>query len=140
MVNSRVATPAHDARGVSLVEVLIALLVLAFGVLAVGRMFPAGSRAQVQDHLLTGANNYAQEKLEDLSAFAWNDTALTVGRHPGGSATEAIGSNSEWQRFYVVSSMTAPLDNLKKVDVTVNYGGAGLSGQRSVVASTYLRR
>ena len=139
-MNERQAAGRNDSRGVSLVEVLIALLVLAFGVLAVGRMFPASSRAQVQDHLLTGANNLAQEKIEDLSVLAWGDTALTVGRHPTGSASETIGTNSEWHRFYVVSSMTAPLDNLRKIDVTVNYGGAGLQGQRSVVASTYLRR
>jgi Tfp pilus assembly protein PilV len=134
------STPSRAERGISLVEVLIALVVLAFGVLAVGRMFPAGSRAQVQDHLLTGANNLAREKVEDLSSLAWGDTALTTGRHPGGTASEAIGNNGEWKRFYQVTAMSAPLDNLKKVDVTVSYGGAGLSGQRTVVASTYLRR
>ncbi len=130
----------RDERGVSLVEVLIALIVLAFGVLALGRLFPAGSRAQVQDHLLTGANNLAREKVEDLSSLVWSDTALTVGRHPAGTGFESLGANGEWRRSYVVTQMVAPLDNLKKIDVTVNYGGAGLSGQRSVVASTYLRK
>ncbi len=129
----------HPERGLSLVEVLIALIVLAFGVLAVGRVFPAGSRAQVQDHLLTGANNYAREEIEALSALQWGDPLLSVGRHPA-VGTEQLGASGAWQRFYVVTQMAVPLDNLKKVDVTVSYGGAGLSGQRSVVASTYLRR
>jgi hypothetical protein len=35
--------------------------------------------------------------------------------------------------------MTGKLDNLKKVDVTVNYRGAG-QAQRSLTATTYVRR
>ena len=126
--------------GSTLIEMLIAIVVLALGILAIGRMFPTGSRAQMQDHMLTGANNYAQEKIEDLSTHAWTDTALTVGRHPGGSAAEAIGSSGQWQRYYNITQLTAPLDNLKKVDVTVTYIGAGLSARRSVVATTYMRQ
>jgi prepilin-type N-terminal cleavage/methylation domain-containing protein len=124
-------------RGMTLIEILIALVVLSVGILAVGRLFPSGTRAQVQDHLLTGANNYAQERIEDLSTHAWTDTALSVGRHPGGSAAEKIG---QWQRFYNVSTLAAPLNNLKRIDVTVTYSGAGLQTQRSVVATTYMRQ
>ena len=133
----------HHARpdaGFTLVEVLIALIVLTVGLLAVGRMFPMGSSAQEQDRLLTAANNFAQEKLEDLSVCSWNDTALGAGRHPTGSANEVLGSNGQWQRSYTVTLMNAPLDNLKKVDVTVTYQGASLTAARSVTATTYLRQ
>lgn len=130
----------RGAAGFTLVEVLIALIVLAIGILAVGRLFPSGARVQVQDHLLTGANYYAQEKLEDLSTKSWADADLTVGRHPTATTTEALGNSGAWQRFWNVTIMAAPLDNLKKVDVTVSYGGAGLETARSVVATTYLRR
>ncbi len=41
--------------------------------------------------------------------------------------------------FYVVTTMASPLDNLKKVEVTVSWSGAGTSG-RSVTTSTYVRR
>ena len=126
--------------GFTLVEMLIALVVIAVGILAVGQMFPNGSRAQVRDHLLTGANNYAQARIEDLSAKTWNDTALTVGRHPGGTASEALGTSGQWRRFYSVTVLGAPLDNLKRVDVTVTYGGAGFDTTRSVIATTYIRQ
>lgn len=134
-------TPRPSAsRGFTLVELLISLIVLTVGILAVARMFPTGARAQTQDRLLTGANNYARESLENLSALSWSDPALTLGQHPGAGASEALGSAGQWQRSYVVSAMSAPLDHLKRVDVTVSYTGAGLGGARTVVATTYLRK
>jgi Tfp pilus assembly protein PilV len=129
--------PAGE-RGISVVEVLLALVVLSVGILAVGRLFPTAARTQVQDRLLTSANYYAQERLEELITLGWSDANLTAGRHPAGTATETL-ENGQWQRFYVVTDMSAPLDNLKKLDVTVNYQGAGLRG-RSVTMTTYVRR
>jgi len=125
-------------RGMSLVELLIALVVLSVGILAVGGMFPAGARSQAQDRLVISANYYAQEKLEALTGLSWADASLSDGRHPAGTAFETLGSGA-WQRFYQVTTMTGTLQNLKKVDVTVNYHGAG-QASRAVTATTYLRR
>lgn len=130
--------PHAGERGMSLVELLIALVVLTIGLLGVGQMFPVGARAQVQDKLLTNANYYAQEKLESLTGRSWSDALLTDGRHPAGTATEALG-NGQSQRYYQVATMTGSLSNLKKVDVTVTYQGAGRTA-RSVTATTYVRR
>ena len=47
-------------RGTSLAELMIALVVLSIGLLAVAQLFPAGSRGQVQDRMLTTASYYAQ--------------------------------------------------------------------------------
>ena len=135
----RIERTSHSERGVTLIEMLIALIVLAIGLLAVGRMFPQGERSAMQDRLLVGANYYSQEKLEELTGRTWNDPLLTVGRHPAGTATESLGMNGSWQRFYMVTAMAAPLDNLKKLDVTVTYSGAGLP-PRSITATTYVRK
>ena len=133
------STPAHGReRGFSMIEVLIALIVMAIGIFSVAQMFPAGSRGQVQDRLTIGANDYVQEKVEYLRGLTWSDPDLTDGRHPAGSATESI-SNGRWQRFYVVTTMASPLDNLKKVDITVSWTGAGVSG-RGLTTTTYVRR
>ena len=129
---------AANQRGMSLVELLIALVVLSIGILAMARLFPTGSRAQVQDRLLIGANNYAQEKLETLTGRNWADPMLTDGRHPLGTVCDTL-DNGQWTRFYQVTTMTGSLDNLKKVDVTVSYQGAG-QAQRSLTATTYVRR
>ena len=129
--------PAQD-RGMSLVELLIALMVLAFGILAVGRMFPTAARSQVQDRLRIGANYYAQECLEQLTGRDWSDPMLVNGRHPAGTAVDSLG-NGHWTRFYEVSSMTGSLNTLKKVDVTVSYRSPS-QGTKSVTATTYVRR
>jgi len=129
---------AENERGMSLIELLISLVVLAVGILAVGRMFPAGARSQAQDRILISANYYAQEKIESLTGLSWADAALFDGRHPAGTACDTLG-NGAWLRFYQVTTMTGSLDNLKKVDVTVNYQGAGQT-PRSLTATTYVRR
>ena len=122
----------------SLVELMIALIVLAVGILAVGRMFPTGARATAQDRLLIGANYYAQEQLERLTGRNWADPLLTDGRHPAGTVMDTLQSG-RWLRFYQVTTMAGALNNLKKVDVTVSYQGAN-SGPRAVTATTYVRR
>jgi Tfp pilus assembly protein PilV len=132
-------TPERSGeQGMSLVELCISLMVLAVGILAVGRLFPAGARAQAQDRLLISANYYAQEKVEALTGQTWADAALTDGRHPAGTVCDTLGTG-HWLRFYNVTTMTGKLDNLKKVDVTVSYQGAG-QAQRSLTATTYVRR
>ena len=130
--------PNQREHGMSLVELMIALVVLAVGLLAVGRLFPTGARSQQQDRLLTSANYFAHERLESLTGRTWSDPLLTDGRHPAGTATESL-ENGQWQRFYLVTTLTGKLDNLKKVDVTVNYRGAGRAS-RAVTATTYVRR
>ena len=128
--------PARDERGSTLVEMLIALVVLAIGVLALARAFPAGSQSQLQDRLTTTASYYAQQELEDLVPKSWNDPSIADGRHPSGTATESLGSG-KWQRYYTVATMASPLDGVKKVTVTVAWT---YYGNRSVNAVTYKRR
>jgi Tfp pilus assembly protein PilV len=124
-------------RGTTLVELMIALVMLSLGILAIAQLFPAGTRSQLQNRLLTSASYYAQEKIETLSHTAWADSTLSVGRHPSGTSTEDIGTSGMWHRHYDVEQMPAPLDDLKKVTVTVAWT---YRGARSVQAITYQRR
>jgi len=123
-------------RGTTLTELMVALVILTVGILSVGQLFPAGSRGQLQSRMTNAANYYAQEKLEQLRGEPWTGATLSNGRHPA-SGTEALGSGGQWQRFYEISTLAAPLDNLKKVTVTVQWT---FMGARSVTATTYVRR
>ena len=124
-------------RGSTLLELMVALTVLAVGVLAVGQLFPAGSRSQVRDRLRTEASQLAREKIEQLEGLDWTDAELTAGRHPAGAAAEKLGSVGALGRHYEVDSLAAPLDNLKRVTVHVTWNQVRAC---SVQAVTYLRR
>jgi prepilin-type N-terminal cleavage/methylation domain-containing protein len=130
-----IASPSE--RGVTLVELMMALVILSFGLMAVAQLFPAGTRGQVRDRLYSTANYYAQEKLEEVSQKNWADAAVSLGRHPA-AGFDSLGASKVWTRFYQVDPMAAPLDNLRKVTVTVNWNY--LDAARTVSTSTYVRR
>jgi len=134
---NRKPMPLQDQRGLSLVEILFALVLISLSILGVAQLFPSAARGQVRDKMAAGASYLAQEKLESLSNLAWNDANLTLGRHPA-SGTEACGDGNQWGRFWQVAAMPAPLDNLRKITVTVQWMATGKSG--SVSSVTYVRR
>lgn len=124
-----------DQRGVTLIELCIALVVLAVGLLAVGQLFPAGSRSSTQSRISTNASFYVQQKIEELNTLNWTDAALDAGRHPAGTACDTLASG-HCVRFYNVDVLPAPLSNLKRVAVTVKWN---FMGQRSLTDTTYIR-
>jgi len=127
---------ARAERGTTLLELMVALTVLAVGVLAVAQLFPAGSRAQVGDKLRTESSQLAREKIEQLETLDWNDPDLTPGRHPA-SGPENLGAVGALHRYYDVAAMSAPLDNLKQVTVHVTWNQVRAC---TVQAVTYVRR
>ena len=128
-------TPRTE-RGITLVEMLIAVLVMTTGILALGRMIPSAMSGQQSDKMLTQANAYAQQKVESLQTLYWSDPLLTDGRHPATGA-DPLGSAGQWQRYHEIETLAIPLDNLRKVTVTVTWN---YLGPRSVTATTYMRR
>ena len=125
-----------DERGLGLIEVLIALVVLSVGIFALMQVFPAASRSMQSSRMLTAADFYAQQKLEELSSLPWTDATLSVGRHPAASS-EALGSSGQWKRVYQVSQLPAPLDNVKRIAVNVSWKHMGA---RSLSDTLYLRQ
>jgi len=123
-------------RGSSLIEMMVALTVLAIGVLAVAQLFPAGSRSQVRDRLRTEASQLAREKIEQLEVADWTGADLAAGRHPAGGA-EKLGAVGALGRYYDVEPMAAPLDNLKQVTVHITWNQVRAC---TVQAVTYVRK
>jgi len=125
-------------RGASLIELMIALVILAIGLLAVNQLFPAGARAQVRDRMLATASGLVQQKIEQVSTSSWADTGLALGRHPPGLLAEGLGDFKNIRRFYTVDTMPIPLDNLRKVSVEAYW--LSLGDTMRVRTSTYVRR
>ena len=132
------SAPTAHQRGASLIELMIALVILAIGLLAVNQLFPAGTRAQVRDRMLASASGVVQQKVEQVSTYTWADTGLSLGRHPPGTLAEAYGDFGSIRRFYTVDTMPIPLDNLRKVTVEAYW--LSLGDTLRVRTSTYVRR
>lgn len=64
--------------GMTLVEVLIALMILGLALLALAPLFSGAMRTNASSNQLTNANTLAREKLEELSGYPRNDPRLTV--------------------------------------------------------------
>jgi prepilin-type N-terminal cleavage/methylation domain-containing protein len=125
-------------RGSTLIELMMALVLLAIGLLAVNQLFPAGARAQVKDRLTASASGFVQEKVEQVSTYSWADPGLSIGRHPAGTATEAVGDLGTIRRYYTVDTLPIPLDNLRMVTVEAYWISHGDTVR--VHTSTYVRR
>ena len=65
-------------RGMTLIEVLVALSILAIAILALAPLFTISVKTNASAHQLTNANTLAREKLEELSGYPRSDTRLKV--------------------------------------------------------------
>ena len=104
MKTPNATTRFTQERGITLVEILVALVVIAFVLLGIAQVFPGSARGQVRDRMMRGATYLAQEKLEYLNTLSWGDAALIGGRHPTTGA-ETCGDNNAWTRYWQVTTL-----------------------------------
>lgn len=102
--------------GLSLVEILVALIILGFGVTMVMRMLPDSNAATTRARNMTKATNLAQEKLEQLMSIPFDGADLTAGVHP--DPTNPI--NSHFNRSWTVQDDN-PFADMKRIVVRVTY-------------------
>jgi len=98
-------------NGFSLIEAMIALVLFAVGMLAVGAMQIDSIKGNSFSQGLTQATVLSQQKLEELKNMPFDDSNLSSGHHD-----EGVLSGSEFSRSYDVESTSA---TLKFVTVTV---------------------
>jgi hypothetical protein len=95
-VSAPQSPPARGQEGLTLVEVLVASVVLMIGILGVMAVFPqALGTVHRSNHTLI-LNQLASEKLEELRAIGYDHADLTVGVHPP-QQTDSSGA-----RYYAV--------------------------------------
>ena len=110
-----------NKKGFSLIEVLIGLVVLAFGLLSIGAMQIVSIKGGYFSNNITRATVLAQNRLEQLKRLDFNnnniDPALSSGEHNDGAIPDSV-----FTRGYNVQD-TAP--TLKTITVTVRWVDRG---------------
>lgn len=104
--------PAGEA-GMTLVEVLIALVILAVGLLAIAGMSGAVAMQTRMGGSVTGQTVAGQEVLESLQMKGYDDPALDLGSHS--SRTVRVNSYT----YTVGYSVTQEATDLKKVTAVI---------------------
>jgi prepilin-type N-terminal cleavage/methylation domain-containing protein len=111
--------------GFTLIEILIAMVVLGFGILAVASMQTSAARGTALGRRLTEANNLASQQIELFKTLPYADASIASGSHmpddtvPGGTPDDdtqdgALGYTISW-----TVTDDDPLTDMKKIDVTV---------------------
>ena len=99
--------------GFTLIEVLAALSILAFGLLALAGLQVTSVHGNFFSNNVTQATVLAQDRLEQLENLPWDDAALGSGHHNDGAITDSIFS-----RQYAVADTTS---TMKRITVTVQW-------------------
>ena len=117
----------------TMVEMMIALIVLSIGLLGIAAIFPSGRRFSARDRLLTTATDLAEQKMEQIRTLSYSDANLTVGVHPTVSG-ETVGPNNRYVRWWTVTQIAT---DLRCADVRVTWSSARPETARVV---TYFKR
>lgn len=113
-------------QGFSVLEVIIAISILAVGLLAVASMQASSLRSTAGAYRTTEGTSLAQDRLELLMSLPYGDSLLSPGSHtdssppPGYAIGWTIAENS-------------PVSNTKRLTVTVSWNDRGVT--RSAVLS-----
>ena len=114
-------------RGFTLLELMLALVLLAVGVLACVDLMHRAQAGSTDGENVLIASHLAQARLEELRNVAYASLA--------DEAKAGISSPSGYSRFSRQVAVTTPYTNLKQVVVTIYWTTAG--GETSVSLRTY---
>ena len=133
MLKSKLTLPKKrkNHHGFTLIELMIALVVLAFGIL--GFLFLQGRAVQgrVFGREMSRATFVAQSNIEELSSMNFNHPLLSPGAHPTASegGTDALGNgtlvqskslgNFNYYTNWIIPAPTNP--NVKTIQMTVTW-------------------
>lgn len=118
-------------KGITLVEIMVAVLIFGVGISLAMRTVPESSVITTRGRNITIATNLAAEKVEELMSVAWGDADLNAGNH--NDADNPI--ESHYQRSWTVAD-DVPIEGMKRVSVTVSFPTA--SKDSTVTLDTFI--
>jgi prepilin-type N-terminal cleavage/methylation domain-containing protein len=124
----------RDARGFTLIEVLLAVALLTIGLLGVGAAvttqmggisssITVGQAAINRGYYVSTATFLAQEWMEQLKGLTYSSTTDQLTNPPSGYSTQDYGSISGYANFKrsVTVTDSSPATNIKTITVTITY-------------------
>ena len=139
-------TRSRAERGVSLVETLVALLILSFVAVSTLAMFGQGMRLNASGADYTAITNVAKDKSEELlnlnyanAILAPDQTFTEISNQPRVAEHSLVQGTIDPATVFGASPMvstSAGSGNLKVVSVTVNSQGTYAFGQRTVTVQS----
>ena len=112
----RIGAVIGSSRGVSLVEILVALTVFTAGISVAMRTLPEGNASTTKSRNMAMSTSLAEEKLEELMNFDYDDMNLSDGMHM--DSENPI--DSHFTRSWSVTA-DSPVTGMKTLSVTVEY-------------------
>jgi prepilin-type N-terminal cleavage/methylation domain-containing protein len=112
-------------KGFTLLEVMIAIAILSFGILAIASMQTSTINGNSVATRLTEGTSWAGNKMEELLTIPDTDAGLSVGTH--GPETVMSGVNRYDVEWEVIESVdpSNPLADAKLIVVTVTWQDKG---------------
>jgi type IV pilus assembly protein PilV len=108
----------QESNGFTLVEVVVALVILAVGLLAIAAMQITSTKGGYFSSNVTQATIFAQDKLENLKNLSYSDSKLAGGEHDEGTMSGTIFS----RKYNVVEDAG---NSMKTITVTVQWVDRG---------------
>jgi prepilin-type N-terminal cleavage/methylation domain-containing protein len=108
------ALPARPLSGFTLIEIMVAMVIFAIGVLGLMACMPMASKRVMQSGAQTGASSIAAQKAEELLTTPYGHGSLTAGTHNDPANPRQGNYYTRW-----VVENDQPLASCKRVTITV---------------------
>jgi prepilin-type N-terminal cleavage/methylation domain-containing protein len=112
---------ALSNRGLSIIEVLVAIAIFAIGILAVAKMQYWNVRNNTTGNITTQATMLARQKIEELKSLDFGEADMGIGPHP--DPNNPIDENGNAGGIYTRQwDVTNPLGpSTRQIQVTVSW-------------------
>ncbi|MGD9040805.1 MAG: prepilin-type N-terminal cleavage/methylation domain-containing protein [Desulfobacteraceae bacterium] len=110
--------------GFTLLEIIVAISILTFGILAVASMQSAAIRGNQLGYRLTEGSTLAQDRLEFLLTKAYNDPLLNIGNNKADPDPGGTGLPTGYSLTYDVADVAGINAKLITVRVSLQERGA----------------